>query len=83
MSYLKGFKIKKHGTCNALKIENTKEAINKVLRRLKSRRKVRIKHFKVKLTGARVSRGYLRLAKCHLHFREFKVLVDVINQQAT
>ena len=42
-----------------------------------------MKHFKVKMTGARVSRGYLRLAKYHLHFREFKVLVDVINQQAT
>ena len=59
------------------KIENNKEAINKVLEYLKAKTKVQIKLFQVKMTRVSCIRETLKeLANCHLRFGGFEKLTS-------
>ena len=63
---------------------HTIEAGNMVFRDLKVKSKLEMKFFKRKMTGVfciLVWRGYQEIANHGLHYRRYKVLVEVMNQQ--
>ena len=65
------------------KVKNGKEAMNKVLRDLKAKSKIQMKHFKGKMTGVCLHPSFQVLGFQLLGFRRFKVLLEVANPQAT
>ena len=58
------------------KIENNKEAINKVFEYLKAKTKVQIKLFQVKMTRGCIRGALKELANCHLRLGGFEKLTS-------